>query len=328
MKAAPIGPPKRFDEGHGRTMKNELSDPYPSRRAGAPSFLPRCEPVLHRAWEEDAPLTRDEAQRFDRDGFLVLDGLFGAEEIAALIAESARLLADPSDLDAETIVTEPRGRDVRSIFAIHRQSELMARLAADKRLAGLARFLLDDDVYIHQSRLNYKPGFHGEEFFWHSDFETWHVEDGMPRMRALSMSVLLAPNTAHNGPLMLIPGSHRTFVACVGETPEDHYRTSLKRQEYGVPDESSLARLAAEHGIVAATGAPGTVVIFDCNIMHGSNGNITPLPRSNAFLVYNAASNRLVAPFGPSSPRPEFIASRAEVSILGRTKTSFLEPAA
>src|SRR3546814_3200003 len=59
----------------------------------------------------------------------------------------------------------------------------LRRLAADERLAGVARFLLDDTVYIHQSRLNYKPGFQGKEFYWHSDFETWHVEDGMPRMR-------------------------------------------------------------------------------------------------------------------------------------------------
>src|SRR3546814_10756649 len=44
------------------------------------------------------------------------------------------------------------------------------------------------------SRLNYKPGFKGKEFYWHSDFETWHVEDGMPQMRALSMSILLAEN--------------------------------------------------------------------------------------------------------------------------------------
>src|SRR3546814_8501331 len=86
----------------------------------------------------------------------------------------------------------------------------MARLAADDRLAGVARFLLGDDVYVHQSRLNYKPGFVGKEFYWHSDFETWHVEDGMPQMRALSMSILLAPNTVLNGPLMIIPGSHRT----------------------------------------------------------------------------------------------------------------------
>src|SRR3546814_8014407 len=121
---------------------------------------------------------------------------------------------------------------------------------------------------------------------------------------------------------MIIPGSHRKYLACVGETPEDHYRSSLKKQEYGVPDEDSLAELAAEHVIVAPTGNAGTVIIFDCNAMHGSNGNITPFPRANAFIVYNAVSNRLVAPYGPESPRPEFIAARKHVSVLPRDRKS------
>lgn len=110
---------------------------------------------------------------------------------------------------------------------------------------------------------------------------------------------------------MLMPGSHRTFVTCVGETPENHYLSSLKKQEYGVPDEDSLTELAHTHGIVAPTGEPGTVIVFDCNMMHGSNGNITPFPRANAFIVYNAVSNRLEAPFGAAEPRPTFIADRA-----------------
>ena len=292
-----------------------MRDLYPSRHAAQPEMLPRQDPVVHSPWSEAAPLSRAQAEQFDRDGFLALDGLFDAEEVALLQAEAGTILADPDALDAETVITEPGGTEIRSVFQIHGQNALIARLAADERLAGIARFLLGDAVYIHQSRLNYKPGFQGKEFYWHSDFETWHVEDGMPRMRALSMSILLSENTPHNGPLMLIPGSHRTYLTCVGETPENHYKMSLKKQEYGVPDEQSLAELAHNHGIVAPVGKPGTVVIFDCNIMHGSNGNITPFPRSNAFLVYNAVSNRLQAPFGVETPRPRFIATREVTPI-------------
>ncbi len=285
------------------------ADLYPSRREARPALLPRHDPVLHAAWHPDAPVSRDQAAQFDKQGYLVLENLLDAEEVSILQVEAGHMLGDPRTLDPDTIITEPGGNEVRSIFRIHAQNAMMARLAADARLAGLARFLLDDEVYVHQSRLNYKPGFQGKEFYWHSDFETWHVEDGMPRMRALSMSVLLAPNTPNNGPLMLIPGSHRTYLTCVGETPEDHYRSSLKRQEYGVPDEDNLAELAHAHGIVAPVGDPGTVILFDCNMMHGSNGNITPFPRANAFFVYNAMSNQLVAPFGAPRPRPPFIAT-------------------
>ncbi|MEM9964088.1 MAG: ectoine hydroxylase [Asticcacaulis sp.] len=290
-------------------------DYYPSRCRPQPEKLPRHDRVVHSEWHPDAPLTRAQAEQFDQDGYLVLENLFASEEIEALQAETAGLLADPARLEPQTIIREPASDEVRSIFRIHTQNPLIRRLAEDSRLAGIAQFLLNDQVYIHQSRLNYKPGFQGKEFYWHSDFETWHVEDGMPRMRALSMSVLLAENTPHNGPLMLIPGSHKTFLTCVGEAPEDHYLSSLRKQEYGVPDDLSLAEMVEQHGIVAPTGKAGTVVIFDCNIMHGSNGNITPLPRANAFMVYNAVSNPLQAPFGAPVPRPEFIATRTPVPI-------------
>jgi ectoine hydroxylase len=89
-------------------------------------------------------------------------------------------------------------------------------------------------------------------------------------------------------------------VSCLGVTPSDHYKLSLKKQQFGVPDENSLAELAHSNGIVAPVGKPGTVILFDCNTIHGSSGNITPFPRANAFLVYNAVSNRLEAPFAAS----------------------------
>lgn len=295
---------------YARRVESIDVDHYPSRDTQQPRMSPREDPVVYGTWTPDAPLSQEQTEDFARDGYLVLEHLFEPEEVTLLQDEAANLLARPAALQPETVIAEPGGRAVRSIFAVHQQNRLMARLAADSRLAGVARYLLGSEVYLHQSRLNYKPGFKGREFYWHSDFETWHTEDGMPRMRALSMSVLLAENTPHNGPLMLIPGSHRTFLSCVGATPDDHYKQSLRKQEFGVPDQDNLNVLVRRHGIAAPTGAPGTVILFDCNTMHGSNGNITPLPRSNAFFVYNAVSNRLQAPYAAAKPRPAFIAAR------------------
>ena len=303
-----------------------MTDLYPSRGEEA-RLLPRLDPVVHSSWTEKAPLTEEQTSRFARDGYLVLDELFTADEVKLLQRSAVQLLSDPSALDEETVITEPGVNEIRSVFMIHRQDRIMEALATDERLAGIARFLLGDDVYVHQSRLNYKPGFVGKEFYWHSDFETWHVEDGMPQMRALSMSILLAPNTPTNGPLMIIPGSHRKYCACAGETPENNYLSSLKKQEFGVPDPLTLAQLAADGGIAAPTGEAGTVVIFDCNAMHGSNGNITPFPRANAFFVYNSVSNRLVAPYGPEHPRPEFIAARQHTPVIRKPEHTLLDVA-
>jgi ectoine hydroxylase len=147
----------------------------------------------------------------------------------------------------------------------------MARLACDAHLVDTARYLLGSEVYVHQSRLNYKPGFYGKEFFWHSDFETWHVEDGLPRMRTLSVSINLTDNLQYNGPLMLVPQSHLRYVSCAGETPLDHFKVSLKRQEYGVHPADILQQLVGEGGIPLVTAPAGTATFFDCNTMHGSN---------------------------------------------------------
>ena len=297
---------------------SEPLDKYPSRGGRAERLEPRVDPVVYSPESERLlkHLTPAQIARYEREGFLVLPDVFNAEEVQCFSDELERLRNDASLAGSDEIISEPGSGDIRSIFRVHSISPLFKRLSADARLAGIAQGLLDDDVYIHQSRLNYKPGFRGKEFYWHSDFETWHVEDGMPAMRALSMSITLTENTPNNGPLMLMPGSHKSYAVCTGETPANHFKASLKKQEYGVPGDEQLATLAEQSGIVSAVVKPGSVIVFDCNTMHGSNSNITPDPRSNVFFVYNAMSNRVVDPFCNQPPRPEYIATRQHIEQI------------
>jgi len=305
-------------------MSSEMiEDVYPSRHRAEPACLERRDPVLHGPSGNTPPIDRACIDHFVRNGFVVLEEMFTAADVKGFVAE-AKSLRQNKGLVPETTISErgETGADaVRSVFAPHQQSNIFARLAADARLSQVARYILGDDVYIHQSRINYKPAFRGKDFYWHSDFETWHTEDGMPRMRALSMSVMLTDNHPQSGPTMFMPGSHKTFVTCVGETPDDHYRQSLKKQDYGIPDTDSLSNLARKGGIAAPAPKAGSVVIFDCNTMHGSNSNITPFERINAFLVFNAWSNRLVDPFGKTRPRPEFVAHRQVKSPIKAVNT-------
>ncbi len=298
-----------------------MTDRYPSRVRNRPSITDRRDPVVY-GRPESGPLTAEQLANYDRDGFLAFERFFTEEEVADYKAELDRMFTWAATADEDRIIREPGSDDVRSIFAVHRDNSVFARLVADPRVAGMARQILGSDVYVHQSRINFKGGFVGKEFYWHSDFETWHVEDGMPRMRALSMSIALSENTPHNGPLMLVPGSHKRYVSCVGETPDDHYKDSLRKQELGTPDQDSLTALVEEGGIVAPTGPAGSLVMFDCNTMHGSNSNITPVPRSNIFIVFNSVENRLTAPFGGTRPRPEFIGHRTGAEVIGATRTA------
>src|SRR3546814_15439638 len=95
----------------------------------------------------------------------------------------ARLGSDPVALDRDGSITEPGSGDLRTLFEIHKTSAVFEGLARDPRLAGVARQLPGDEVYISQSRRNYKTGFSAKEIYWNSDFEPSHDEDGIASMR-------------------------------------------------------------------------------------------------------------------------------------------------
>jgi len=287
-----------------------MTDRYPTRRFKEPRLIYRTEDPAVWGAPGDGPLTERQLDGHELNGFTAVDRLLQPDELSAAESELDHLLRDPSLEGDERVVRERTTDEVRSVFDVHKLSPFFAALIQDDRIAGVARQILGSDVYVHQSRVNYKPGFGGAPFEWHSDFETWHAEDGMPRMRAVSLSLALTENYHFNGSLMIMPGSHQTFVSCVGATPEDNHKASLVKQEAGVPDHGSLRLLADKHGIHQFTGAPGSAIWFDSNCMHGSNGNITPFPRSNLFIVFNSVANALEEPFAAEKPRPEYLGSR------------------
>ncbi|WP_033261597.1 ectoine hydroxylase [Amycolatopsis vancoresmycina] len=291
-----------------------VDDGYPTRITGTPVHLPRVHPTV---WgtEADGPIDAATLANHETNGYTVVEDMLSVGEVQAYWQELVRLSSDRELAEDERVITEAKTGEVRSIFDVHEISDLIAELVRDPRVLDRARQLLGSEVYIHQSRVNYMPGFKGTGFYWHSDFETWHAEDGMPSPRAVSCSIALTDNYPFNGGLMIMPGSHRTFVQCAGETPDDNYKSSLKDQRVGVPSEDDITKMAAEHGIDQFTGQAGSALWFDSNIMHGSGNNITPYPRSNIFLVFNSVENALQEPFAASSRRPAFIAGRNPAPI-------------
>ncbi|MDJ0461800.1 ectoine hydroxylase [Streptomyces sp. H27-C3] len=291
------------------TAREPKTDRYPTRGT-AEVTTPRQDPVVWSVPGAPGPVEAPELQSFERDGFLTVDQLITPDEVVLYRAELDRLINDPGVRADERSIIEPKSQDVRSVFEVHRMSEIFAQLVRDPRVVGRARQILGSDVYVHQSRINVKPGFGASGFYWHSDFETWHAEDGLANMRTVSVSIALTKNLATNGGLMIMPGSHKEFLGCAGETPRDNYRQSLQMQGAGTPSDAALTRISEEHGIKLFTGNAGSATWFDCNCMHGSGDNITPYPRSNVFIVFNSVENAAVAPFAAPVPRPDFIGAR------------------
>ncbi len=297
-------------------------DRYPTRFAVAPvppTPIRRREPVVRGPARELAAISgiEDAAARFDTEGFLSLPEFFSVAEANDWMAEARRLQQWCNETRPPEAFFERASGTLRSLFDVPKYSNAFASLAGHPKLVRLAAAIVGDEPYIHQSRLNYKPAYTGSGYFWHSDFETWHAEDGMTDMRAVTISIALRENNAFNGPLMLIPGSHRTFVPCIGATPDDHYRTSLVAPRVGTPTAAQLDRLIeAGGGLKMPVGPPGSVVVFDCNMQHASYNNLSPEPRTNFFLVFNARSNALQLPYAARRCRPQFAAFRPSITAL------------
>ena len=275
---------------------------YPSRVYAQEKIIPRQEPVVHGTGHRPSILQERDLNFFSENGYLVLPGIL-ADQVEALLEDIPKLKADLKH--RPELVIEPDSDEVRSIFSPDLYSEAYHRLAQHDYLKKGAEQILNSDVYIHHSRINVKTGLSGKSFPWHSDFETWHTEDGIPQMRIVTGWVFLSENDQFNGSLLAIPQSHKHFISCVGETPEDNFKTSLRKQEIGTPSKDILAKMVQQYGIVGLYGPPGTVVFHECNLLHGSADNISPLPRTNLFYVYNSVHNQ---PKNNLKTRPTFLA--------------------
>lgn len=299
--------PVRVDKQKGYT-----TDLYPTR--GPKEFMrKRVDPVVFGDGRPTGPhsLTPMQLDSYERNGFIVMPGVFSQKEVDVFKDEYQRLATSDALKGRDELIQEPDSDEPRSIFSPHRFTELFDRLLRDHRILDKITQILDSDVYLHHARINIKPGLNGKSFPWHSDFETWHAEDGLPRCRVLSAWVMLDENNEFNGPLYLIPGSHKTFVSCAGRTPEEHHKASLRKQEYGVPSVNALRELSEKGGLSAAHGAPGTLILHEGNTMHGSPDNISPAARTNLFFVYNSIFNTPAkVPFAAETFRPEFLGSR------------------
>lgn len=302
-----------------------MHEDYPTRQGKDLDYFPRLDPVVHSECKTrwNGPLDEYALSSYERDGFLWFEGFFARERVEPFFDEIRALSQDSKLMDSDRVIKDGQTDELRSVFSMHEISERFSALTRDLRILGMVEQLLGSEVYIHQSRINDKLGFQGRGFNWHSDFETWHSEDGMPRMRAVSASILLTDNNEFNGPLMLIPGSHQYFIPCVQPTPKANWRQSLKEQSVGVPESDVLKSMANQGGIVAPKGPPGSLLLFECNTLHASNSNMSPWPRSNLFFVYNSVENKLDSPYCGQEPRPEFLAARSNIEPLVARDTTF-----
>jgi ectoine hydroxylase len=267
--------------------------------------------------EGSAPmkLSAEQLKAFDEQGYCFFPNCFSEAEITLLRDEAENLLK----LNRPEVWREKSGAP-RTVFAAHTFSEVFALLARHPRLVEPLQQLFGEDVYVHQFKLNAKAAFEGDVWQWHQDYGTWQRDDGMPAPRAMNIAVFLDEVMPINGPLLLIPKSHKQGVFDAGH---DMLTTSYPLWTLDKETVTRLARLAEGEsgiGIVAPTGKAGSVLMFHGNLVHASPPNITPYPRKIVYLTLCAVSNHIT-----KFKRAEWIAHRDFTPIVPISDDALVE---
>ncbi len=224
-------------------------------------------------------LTRAQIGEMSERGFLLLPSLFDADELALIRAASLRMAARRGP---EVVAEDDDPTIVKMIFGVHENDDVLARVARHPRLVEPAEQLLGERVHLFQSRINVKRPFRASGWAWHQDFNQWYRMDGMRTPRALIAGIFVDDVNPCNGPMLAIPGSHRR-----GHIVND---ASMEITD------SIVEEAANEHGIEPLMGAPGTVILFHCLLIHGSAPNITPWTRTIFYLNFTPVSQRELQP--------------------------------
>ncbi len=222
-----------------------------------------------------------ETQRaFYRDqGYLVLDGHLpaetvaeGREEIARISAHARRIDASDERLDLEDHHSRSAPR-IRRIKRPDLQSAFFDGLMRSDVILGPVRDLIGPNLRLHTAKLNMKAADYGAPVQWHQDFAFYpHTNDDV-----LAVGIVFDDMLAENGPLQVIPGSHRGPLL-------DHH---LEGVFAGACDPAEAGYGPGD--AVALTGPAGTVSIHHARLLHGSARNRSKRDRRMLFYEMMAA---------------------------------------
>jgi phytanoyl-CoA hydroxylase len=224
-----------------------------------------------------APLSL--ASAYHRDGFVVVPDLLRdpqltelREIIAELVAASAAVTTHTAvyDLEPGHSAVEPRVRRIKTPHKVHPAFEAVVRIPA---VMEVLTELLGPDLRLKSSKLNMKSARYGSPVEWHQDWAFYpHTNDDL-----LAIGVMLDDTDLENGPLMVVPGSHK------GPVWNHHGEDG---RFCGVVDPDQIRPEIAS--AVALIGRAGTMSFHHVRALHGSALNTSD--RSRNLLLYEVAA--------------------------------------
>ena len=221
-----------------------------------------------------AVLSPAQIRAYRDDGYVVLEGAIDIEMVSrarqalARIVERARFVQandDVFDLEDSHSAAEPRVRRVKSP---HRHDPVFEEIVRSPRVLGACVDLLGPNVRLQNSKLNLKSAGYGAPVEWHQDWAFYpHTNDDV-----LAIGVMLDDITTENGPMLVLPGSHK------GPIHDHHAQGRFCGAIDPVACGVDFARARP------TLGPAGSISLHHVRAVHGSDTNRSG--RDRRFLLY------------------------------------------
>jgi len=224
-----------------------------------------------------------DVKRYWGEGYLIMPSILSPERLAALRAESDRLLqlcsGNPNRY-ADRIQWERDYLDeahqagmqqvIRKLEPIADLSQLFAELAHESHIIDVVSAVLGGPVELFEDKLNLKlPG--GSPYPWHQDWACcWRAHTD----ELATIFIYLDDADEINGCLKIIPGSHRD--------------RSIYPFKPGSGFEVDPA-IISQKEVVAAPLKSGEMIVFDSYLLHYSDINRSNGTRRAIIYTYNPA---------------------------------------
>ena len=234
-------------------------------------------------------ITNEQINYYKDKGYLVVENAIPQDKLKELQKVTDEYVANSKDTVANDEVYDladdhsPTNPNLRRLKNPHLLHDVYKNITEDACILDIVEKLVGKNIRRDHTKLNFKSARGGESIEWHQDWAFYpHTNDNL-----LAFGLMLEDVTIENGPLQVIPGSHKGPV--------------LSHHNNGVfcgavdPDDPNFNR----EKITTLTGRAGCMTIHHARTLHGSAPNKSDRPR--LILFYEIARSDAWPILGASS---------------------------
>jgi ectoine hydroxylase-related dioxygenase (phytanoyl-CoA dioxygenase family) len=221
-------------------------------------------------------LSSVQVEQFNRDGYLIVRGLFDREE-ADILRHAAK--ADQAFKQHAYNLQDGEGGVSQLVLWNKAGEDLYGTVARSHRIVDAMEQLLGDEVYHYHSKMSIKEPLTGGAWAWHQDYGYWY-QNGCLFPDMASVMIAVDPCTKENGCLQVLAGSHR-----LGRIEHGRYGDQTGADPERVAEATKVLKLV--YGVMK----PGDALFFHSNTLHRSDQNKSPNPRWTLICCYNTKHN-------------------------------------